>query len=95
MNLWPLNYLYPLRDPDRPILFEVLPDKIFITNETLPEEAVLFRRRRTEVLERELRSHGYAIGRVLANGEIEEVSSLIARREVALSECNYLAYFPV
>ncbi|MGH8127073.1 MAG: FkbM family methyltransferase [Gammaproteobacteria bacterium] len=84
-----------LRTTHPPILFEVLPDKIFITNETLSEAAALFRRRRTEVLERELRAHGYAIGRVLTNGEIEEVSSLIAGKEVALSECNYLAYRPV
>lgn len=76
-----------------PILFEVLPAKIFMTNETLSEEAALFRRRRTEMLERELRAHGYAIGKVLTNGEIKEVSSLIAEGDVTLSECNYLAYF--
>jgi FkbM family methyltransferase len=75
-----------------PILFEVLPDHIFVTDEPLPKQLAEGRRHRAESVERELRGHGYLIGRICDDGSIQPIGSLVERQGTTLGECNYMAY---
>lgn len=82
-----------LKEKRPPIIFELLPDKVFMTGEKLDREQVTIRRDLAEGIDKTLRSLGYSINRILKDGSISEIGSLEHERHVTLlEECNYLAF---
>lgn len=73
------------------LIFEVLPDKIFLTGQKLGDAQSAIRKGIAIGIEEFLRSHGYSIYRIKSDGSLNSVRSLEGERDATLSECNYVA----
>jgi len=74
-----------------PIIFEVLPDRIFMTGETLNSSQAAVRSAIANGIEELLTSLGYSINRILKDGSLTTIKSLERERDVPMVECNYVA----